>query len=129
VQTAEPEAAAQSASQAYAQEGVQAQESVQAQENVQVQENIQTRENVQAQAPSDSKKAESVSALSIIGFVCAFIIPVAGLIMGIIDLCIKDGRKKALSIAAVVVSACFIGIFIVVMFMFVVPLTALLGIM
>jgi|GEM_PF-6585021 len=67
-----------------------------------------------------------ISALSVIAFVCAFLFPLAGLIMGIIDLCSKENRAKGLSIAAVVVSACFIAISLVTALTFMPILTELL---
>ena len=43
--------------------------------------------------------------LSIAAFILSFFIPLAGLIMGIVDLAKKSGRKKGLSIAAVILSS------------------------
>lgn len=52
-----------------------------------------------------SKYEGQNSPLSVVAFICSFIFTIVGLVLGIVDLCIGDGRKKGLSIAAVVISA------------------------
>jgi len=74
--------------------------------------------------PAKSASSGDISALSIIAFIFAFIVPIAGLIMGIIDLCITDGRKKGLSIAAVVISALATVVFVVAVIL---PMSFILG--
>lgn len=57
------------------------------------------------QAPASKPQKTGPSGLSIAAFILSFIIAPLGLILGIVDLAKKSGRKKGLSIAAVILSA------------------------
>lgn len=70
------------------------------------------------QQPQSQPRTKSLSALSLVGFILAFVIPLAGLICSIIgyknainDL---DDRSKGFSKAGIIISAVFIGIEILV---------------
>lgn len=101
-------------------------------ETTQTETNQETQTGAQAETQSEvtftetETKTGEISVLSIVAFIFAFLIPVVGLVLSIIDLCINDGRKKGLSIAALVISSCF-TIMVVVAIVF--PISFLLGIM
>lgn len=74
-------------------------------------------DTVYTQQSAQQEEAKPVktgaSPLSIVAFVLAFIIPVVGLVLGIIDVSQKDGREKGFSIAAICVSGVAIIILVV----------------
>ncbi len=62
---------------------------------------------IQSEPIRDSQTTGRVSGLSVTGFIFSFLgcISFIGLILGIIDVTKKDGRKKGLSIAAIIISS------------------------
>lgn len=58
-------------------------------------------------------KTGYISPIAIIGFILAFLLPIVGLILGVIDVSQNDGRSKGLSIAAICIASVEIIILVV----------------
>lgn len=91
-----------------------------------IEETIETEKKAEAVEveTTGSKYEGQTSPLAIVAFIFAFLCQVVGLILGVIDLCIDDGRKKGLSIAAVVISS--LGLAVVV-FAIIIPIIFMVG--